>query len=248
MVTRKFTLYDLLADIVPGAVAIVFSFVFYGVPQVSTLSKSTLIAGTAFFVLAYFIGRLIHSVGSIISPYLRKINVITINIERDDSFPFISLLGEDTPEFRIRKLIKESSSRSNIDDDKLPEDISAKVLEDLDRSFRRELGTSYKAEQAKRFGEALLYPKTALYSKYESIVTFFRSIFLMPFILLVGYVILNLYGYISHTKLTQWEYLAFWLLVFTIPLSIYAGRKFWKARNVAFVNDLYITLTRDTDE
>ncbi|WP_135827151.1 hypothetical protein [Halorussus ruber] len=251
MATRNFTLYDLLADIIPGAIALVLSFIFYDVPQIDSLSNSTLIAGTAFFVLAYFVGRLIHSVGSIISPCLKWINSrITGVIERDGSLPSFSK-NKENPDYCIKELIEESSHRSNIDKNKIPNKVSTKVLEDLDRYFRRRLRAEYENEEAKKYGETLLYREATLYSKYEAIVNFFRSILLLPIVLLVEFAILQCSGTSLNTNLnafSKWETLAFWLVIFAFLLSLYAGRKFWKARNIAFINDLHIVLTRDNDE
>lgn len=251
MATRNFTLYDLLADIIPGAVAIVFSFVFYGIPQMGSLSNSALIAGTAFFVLSYFIGRLLHSVGSIISPLLKRVNTkITEYNEHDDCI--VSYFeGDMDPDYTIKGLLGKSKNLANTDEDKIPEEISVKVLRDLDRYFRRRFKADYGEKQAKKYGETLLYRDTTLYSKYEALVTFFRSILLIPVILSVEALVLCYYGYNLNTTIhdfTNWEFSAFWLVILTLPLSMYAGRKFWKARNVAFINDLHIVITQDNEK
>lgn len=185
MVTRNFTLYDLLADIVPGALFILFSFILYGYPASNTLSKTGLVAGGAFFVLSYFLGRLIHTIGSIVNPCLKRINKKLTNWEKNSNDSNCADKDEcsiNNKHFNLEleELLEMCGYRGSINKCHVPCGISTKTMEDVHVLLSQEIGMNYNKKEAKRYGETIIYQNTTLYSKYEALVTFFRSIFLLP--------------------------------------------------------------------
>lgn len=241
MAIRNFTLYDLLADIVPGTLIIVFAFILYDVPNLGAFEGTGLVASAAFFAVAYFVGRMVHSLGSYIDPLLKKTYELTSDTQ-------------ERTKIEIEDLLKLCGPQSTIDESRLPEDISPTTLDGIHYKFVDKLGTDYKPKQAKRYGEALLYKRSTLYSKYEALVTSLRSMVLLPVVLFFGGIVLALCKIFTDTSsgrfyaLTEWEMLVIVLVVLTSLVSMYAGGKFWGARNIAFINDLHITLTKNADE
>lgn len=238
MAVRNFTLYDLLADIVPGALTISFGFILFGFPDPKTMEWSGLLLGSAFFVFSYFIGRIIHTIGSVFDHNLKTI------------YKWTPVSGVEN-ELEIEELIELYSPEGTDYRKQIPREISPTVLASVDSYFSQELGSNYEAVEAKMYGESLLYKETTLYSKYESLVTFFRSMFLIPWFLLLCYAFLWFATCLWDTNLepinlhNTWEVSSVAILVLSLLISPYGGSKFWRVRNIAFINELHAMFVRD---
>lgn len=68
MATRKFTSYDLIADIVPGGmVFVIFYPIIFLIPD-KVIPSLNLFTGATLLLLIYFIGRFVHELSSLLYP------------------------------------------------------------------------------------------------------------------------------------------------------------------------------------
>lgn len=235
MVVQKFTSYDLIVDIIPGLLAVFLTALLLPTGlEIGFTNSNPILTGGAVFVLSYFVGRLFHGLGSVV----------------DDS-----LVGEFLSNSRKIELMEQENGEASIPG------VSERVLSEVIEALHSRMGGERSSKAMKHYGENLLYEENVLYSKYEILTTFFRSIWIIfvfySFIFIFypyirsgfNFVFQGLYA--NPGVLTSVTALPGIYPLFGITFALLAGffinqwRTFQKRRDRAFVNDLHLHLTEN---
>lgn len=132
--------------------------------------------------------------------------------------------------------------------DALEDDISAEDLKDIRKTLDKKLIGD--ARMKKYYGENLLYGKEHLYSKYNALTTFFRSMETIG----IASIVFHLPAFFLSWCLWRMPESQKYSFIFSFFISLgillvsRRGRsRFEKKRDRAFLTDLYILLSDDVD-
>lgn len=249
MPVRQLTLYDFLADFVPGtffAVLIVLPLFVIGV--VSTPLQIGVGGGFVLIVLSYLIGRSVHAVaGQDLVKRARKYvdglvfwwedfqnSVDREPITTEPKFPSYLRNPTDDP-----KMVDETIEA------KLPE-LFADEFDELSEEGVRE-----SLQELRRFGFSVVFDKSTLYQRYNIQETFYRNLWLVAVLGCLWFFIVrtvSCQGFLWTSTCRRGLLLGGVLLAF-LSVLFDARRVQFKDRQVrALINDLYLYLSEDDEE
>lgn len=239
MAIQKFALYDLIVDIIPGAIllTILYSVAPEGLyQQFSAISPS--VVPVILVLLSYPVGRIVvHGVSS----------------EFEDRLLHIM------PTKELNE-IGDTQLESWFDDPEITQSgVSLSVVQDVQFGLRSITGVNTNPKALRRYGENVLFSRDTLYGKYEILSTFYRHmtfISVLSLIVYVPYTTLHLFGVSILTDVSgpapisglpdSILFLILIIAIFSLFLCQRQWRNWTKSKNRAFVNDLH-TYLREQD-
>lgn len=256
MPVSNLNLYDILVDLIPGAVGVGLVISLFGWMNLTATS------GLILLVVGYVVGRIIHALGSI-QP------VIWLMKGLEDA-----VVGSYTRK-RKHGLSFRNRLRTVFDDDfeaELADDnggrIEREIVKDVVNALEKQLGdvdfprneikshTEVKSSDTRKstdpvlsfryFGENFLYGRNTLYRKYEMLATFYRSLWLVSVsvsCLYIASILLTIPDWNSPAESIELQLSLITILLLCasyISLRQRIKYKFKKTR--AFFNDLYLEL------
>ena len=280
MPLQQFSTYDIIVDIIPGCVFLLLSYAILPTQWSSYGSGNTLLAGIILLIGGYFVGRVIHGISAyameptlnidqeILVHILKSvfvISVLPISLLTRLVFPVIHIFS------REKKSEEEQTPPSfdhqidvwfSGDQDNVPKGVDWVVINSvhikLKNEMRNSIDENYIAQSSslnpvaiRRYGENLLYGKETLYNKYQTLVTFFRSIMVISLIFGVLYTAVGVLsrgspGFINSLRpgltlpLSPILYILIGiLLIITFVVATFRRRKFLTHMYRAYINDLY---------
>jgi hypothetical protein len=233
MPVQKFTLYDLIVDIVPGFGLLIAVMPILSMESIQKFPTSSITATAAALVLlSYPVGRiLIHGASSPMERVFERIFMSISNLIYDENAEELSLEGW----FR-------SPEES-------PESVSETVVVSVRRSIETRINTQDMTEPVIRYGEGILYNKQSIYGKYEILSSFYRHFSLVFLALFIIYFSSMTFGRLIDLQ-------PGYPMVFELPMisqviilfsfyslflaSVMKWAKWKKKSNRAFINDLHV--------
>lgn len=219
MQIQQFTLYDVIADIVPGGTALI---VFYSVSLGGSTFQNTnpIFVGGILLLGGFFVGRIGHSLGSLGEKQYG-------DSESSSSFE----TPEDCPQPIVRAVELELSNRLSA----LNQDEESENEEESVKADGGENCGQFDVHTKRKYGESILYGEHTLYRKYEMLSTFFRNSLVLG--LFVGVYVLGI------TVIDQFQFQIFIVLGviigFSLSLMLYGWCLFSRRSETAFFLDLY---------
>lgn len=270
MAIQKFALYDLIVDIIPGAILLV---VLYSVAPTGLYEQfpgisSSLVPGTVVILFSYPVGRIaVHGISSKIEDQLLSLYPSSLSnfINRKLSGKLIGAPSADVSRNK-KPPSKEQSENSNIlledwfnNSETIPSDVSSSVVEDVHNGLKNIGGSETNPVALRRYGENILFSRETLYGKYEILSTFYRHmtfVSLSASLIYLFYLVLHRSGYSSQlvsggsAPISDWSLAPSVVLLVgalgTFYLCLWRWKDWNKSRNRAFINDLH-TYLRERD-
>jgi hypothetical protein len=219
MAIQKFALYDLIVDIIPGAILLV---VLYSVAPIGLYQhffgiSPSLVPGIAVILFSYPVGRIVvHGISSKVENHLLSLYTQPIyNLKKwlktnpgakpeKRSEESTEEQPEDDPENEVNSIRKQDVDQDNSieswfdDAESTPSDVSSSVVHDVHSGLVSIIGPDADAEALRRYGENVLFSRKTLYGKYEILSTFYRH---MTFISILAFLIYLAYLPIHEARL-----------------------------------------------
>lgn len=269
MAIQKFALYDLIVDIIPGAILLV---VLYSVAPISLYEgffgiSESLVPGIAVILLSYPVGRIVvHGSSSVLEDRLLSLYHYSVTklryylgspsrVSRNDNTEVQSNEESDNETSSIKGHDKKEDDLLESwygETGTIPSGVSSFVIKEVKNGLEDIAGAETDTESLRRYGENILFPRDTLYGKYEILSTFFRHmtfISLLSIVIYVLYALLHLTGLSAQSAVNGSAPIHSWPPILLISLPIAALAIFvlciwrwvdWiKSKNRAFVNDLH---------
>lgn len=235
MAIQKFALYDLIVDIIPGAILllILYSVVPEGVYQQFFGINQSIVPGIL-VLLSYPFGRIVvHGASSGLEDQLLYIMSTKEPSEIGDAQLENWFANPDTT----------------------PSGVSLSVVQDVQVGLRSIAGLDTNPKALRRYGENILFPRDTLYGKYEILATFYRHmtfVSILSLIVYMPYILLHLTGRSILTSvngpapISGLPHTILLLIPIVAIISLFLCQRQWqnrnKSKNRAFVNDLHTYL------
>jgi hypothetical protein len=194
----RFTLYDLVVDLIPGVTAILLFFWIYGSAELRELVQvyGTALPTVALLAVGYVVGRLIHSISN--ADLVEKVGIGIYNwipgfgsLEpKDRRFSNrLAHLKDNEDEESLEKKIGETALESIFDEVEL--DVPDVDYEEGDaEAFERDsIGSIPDLRYARYVADTLTYQHQSLSWKYGILATFFRNMWPILIVASFGYLI-----------------------------------------------------------
>lgn len=269
MAIQKFALYDLIVDIIPGAILLV---VLYSVAPISLYERffginEPLVPGIAVILLSYPVGRIVvHGSSSVFEdrllslyPFLvTKLGSLSSNSSRIPPNGNAGVQSNDESDNETFLNIRQDKKEADLleswygETETIPSGVSSSVLKEVQNGLEDIAGAETDTESLRRYGENILFPRDTLYGKYEILATFFRHmtfISLLSIVIYALYALLHLTGLSARSAVDGSAPIHGWppVLLTLLPIAAFAifGLCLWrwvdwtKSKNRAFVNDLH---------
>lgn len=253
MPIRQLTLYDFLADFVPGTLALVVGAQIFTVLGIVSVSPPTGVsAGAVTIVLSFLSGRIVHAfAGQDFVKKLRKhtfdrgiffveSKLDTLDREKIDQEPTF-------PDFLADNLDLVKNPRPETIDARIETELPKLVADEFNEF--NEYGVRNSPKELRRLGYSILFGESTLYHRYNIIETFYRNLWLVAFL---GGLALCLA--LWHTGCNPAEVNCVFIKIEAIGLVVLsvlfdARRVQFKDRQVrALVNDLYLHFAEGDSE
>jgi len=265
MAVRQLTLYDVLADLVPGSFLLVLAGVAYTVVGLQSPALSTgLGSGLAFVILSYLTGRTLHALAGQerIKQFRKKLDY------------YIYRHNQTKEWVNYEPIVGEPAFRGYINGDDSRTDAPSVGLTNQEGNFNEDIQEALPSHAAERFGEmseehirnnptefrrfaySYLFDSSTLYQRYNIQETFYRNLWLAA---TLGWITFSLLT-ITHAILylidwrldpSLWDgVVARLVMILLVALSIlFAIRRiqFKYRQERALINDLYIHLSEGGD-
>jgi len=203
MAIQKFALYDLIVDIIPGAILLVvlYSVAPTGLYQHFFGISPSLVPGIAVILFSYPVGRIVvHGISSkvekpLLSLYTKPVNNLrkwlntysgtTLEVLSDE---LTQDQSEDASENGDASNKNQDKDHDNLienwldDAETTPSDVSSSVVHDVRTGLVGITGAEANPEALRRYGENVLFPRDTLYGKYEILSTFYRHMTFMSIV------------------------------------------------------------------
>jgi hypothetical protein len=186
----RFTLYDLIVDLIPGVVTILLFFWIFGTTRIRELVQvyGTALPAVALLAVGYVVGRVIHAISNI--DIVEKIGVGIYNwipvfgdLEpRDRRFSNrLAYLMNDVEDETLEKAVSEAAIESILGEvDDGPTDLNiADDPGDTEGFTRGAIGDIPDLRYARYLSDTLSYRDQSLSWKYGILATFFRNMWLI---------------------------------------------------------------------
>lgn len=219
MAVQKFELYDLIVDIIPGAILLI---VLYSVLPTGLYAhffgiQPSLVPGIAIILFSYPVGRiLVHGMSSMLeNDLLRSYEWMMDRLgawrppqtETQDEEPEKEAETDQSQEGSDSDDVPGMESESEHDHpvdrwftnaETIPPHVASPVVEEVHQELVHLTGTDDDPEALRRYGENLLYDRQTLYGKYEILSTFYRH---MTFISLLSFLTYLVYLAVRNVSL-----------------------------------------------
>jgi hypothetical protein len=275
MAIQKFALYDLIVDIIPGAISLVvlYSVLPTGVYQDFFGINASIVPSVAIVLLSYPVGRVfVHGLSSKMENILRSCHYFLYK-----AYANMSAWLSSPPLNEILKPVftdvkqTDSDERSKYDynthveqwlraEENTPPAVAPSVVRDVRVGIVQLIGSDADVKALCRYGENILYSRDTLYGKYEILSTFYRHISftsILAFAMYLVYLIIHEMSIPPQLDIAGSAPISEWPLIWiaTLPflalgafiLSLWRWNDWTLSRNRAFINDLHIYL-REQDQ
>ena len=274
MAVNNLDLYDVLVDLVPGTF---FLFLLISLFQMNNI---TIGQGFGLLLIGYVVGRLIHAVGSLpklawlriqfeqvfLSNYIRDRkhglslrNRLRSQYNDDNELGYQeSELESDIVDSTISQLTNKLIDEEENKHDNQPYFKNNEIKTHDEIKTQSDLENSDDVLTMRYYGENYLFDKNTLYSRYEIMATFYRSLWIASFFGLIAYTaafVNSLLLRYSDIRIFNINYpmlsepvillLVVGFLIILAYISIRQRIKFRFKKTRAFINDLHVHFNRE---
>jgi len=235
MPIHQFRTYDLIVDIVPGALAIILLLPLPPLDSVTIPTTDGILAATILLLGGFLAGRLLHTISSLIEKALfALINRFNSNITLNDYIETGQPPPPDTD--------TDNNADNTLDNDTIDPAVLTTVVTTLQTRMTDPKRTRSTPDAIKRYGETLLYDHVTLHHRYETLTTFYRSLTILFLAATLLYTSYGIHLFPANDPVPLRLYAVTALLVLAI-VTAWRYTVFTRRRNHASINDLHRHLT-----